>query len=491
MKILLINPPYRRLMGIGSAYFPIGLGYIASVLEQAGYQVKIYNGEVPRSDDEQKRKHKGGDFNHIMMAHENYLKNLDNDDFFVWQEFKKSFDEFQPDAVGITARTPMLKSAMKVARLVKIWNKDCKIIWGGSHPTIAPDEIMALPEADFIVYGEGEETAVELINALQNKINDYSQIKGVYYKNASGEIMKNSAREYIGDLDILPMPGRHLVFSEDLYVSGVYADLMGSRGCPFLCTYCSAQSLWGKQVRYRSVDNIIEELKVLKNKYNCEYIRFIDDNLMLKREWIEKLCEKIVAENLNIKWGCLGRANLIDEKLLKLMIRAGCYRVDIGVESGSPRVLKEMKKNIDLADVLKVDQLFDKYGIDWTAFFIVGFPYETMDDLKTTASFMNKINPYRLVLSSFTPYPATEDYERTKEMGMLPDLIDWGLFDHNSPNNFFMKYVNHEEYRKFFIELSDWVSLRNTHRIRGRESYYLRHPASLLRKGVKFIRKRI
>lgn len=491
MRILLINPPYRRLMGVGSAYFPIGLGYIAAVLERAGYQVKIYNGEAPRGENERAHKHKGGDFSHIILAHQDYLKNLEDDNFFVWQEFKKSFNEFKPDIVGITARTPMLKSAMKVACLIKAWNKDCKIIWGGSHPTVAPDEIMALPETDFIVYGEGEETALELVNFLKKGIGDYSAIKGIYYKNAGGQTIKNSPRSYIEKLDTLPLPARHLVFSEDLYTPGAYADLAGSRGCPFLCTYCSAQSLWSRQVRYRSGDNIIEELKILKNQYQCEFIRFIDDNLMLKREWLEELCEKIILEDLHIKWGCLGRANLINEKLLKLMVKAGCYRLDIGVESGSPRVLKEMKKNIILADVLKADKLFDKYGIDWTAFFITGFPYETMDDLKMTANFMKKINPYRLVLSNFTPYPGTEDYERAKELGALSGAIDWGLFDHNSPNNFFMKYVNREEYQKFFTELSDWASFRNTHRIRGHEEYYFKHPVSLLRKIVKFIKKRL
>jgi radical SAM superfamily enzyme YgiQ (UPF0313 family) len=135
--------------------------------------------------------------------------------------------------------------------------------------------------------------------------------------------------------------------------------------------------------------------------------------------------------------------------------------------------------------------LLDKYGIDWTAFFITGFPYETMDDLQMTADFMKKINPYRLVLSNFTPYPGTEDYERAKELGVLPVNIDWGLYDHNSPNNFFMKNVNREAYQNFFNKLSDYVSLRNTHRIRGREFYYLKNPISLLRKIIRFVAKRI
>ncbi len=173
------------------------------------------------------------------------------------------------------------------------------------------------------------------------------------------------------------------------------------------------------------------------------------------------------------------------------MVKAGCYRIDIGVESGSSKILKMMKKEIKLDDVLRVDRLFDKYGIDWTDFFITGFPYETMEDLRMTADFMKRINPYRLVLSNFTPYPGTEDYERAKELGVLPTNIDWGLYDHNSPNNFFMKNVGRDEYQKFFNDLSNYVSLRNTHRIKGKELYYLKNPISLLRKIIRFVEKRI
>ena len=503
----MVNPPYRRLMGVGSPYFPIGLGYLAAVLEKAGYEVKIYNGEVsrssmphdmPRGEEKSRYPHKGGDFSAIMSAHQLYLKNLEDKDFFVWQEFKKSLAEFNPDLVGITARTPMLNSAIKAGQLIKEWKKSCPIVWGGSHPTIMSEEIISRPEADFLVYGEGECSLLDLVRAIEGGQKDYSNARGIYYKDSNGGVIKNEPREYIKNLDELPLPARHLVFKDDLYVPGAYADLMGSRGCPFLCTYCSAQSMWGRQLRYRSVADVIKEIKVLKNDYHCEIIRFIDDNLTLDRQWLEDLCQAIIDEKIDIKWGCLSRVNLIDENILKLMIKAGCYRIDIGVESGSPRILKMMKKEIKLADVLRADKLFDKYGIDWTAFFITGFPYETTEDLKMTADFMKQINPYRLVLSNFTPYPGTEDYERAEELGVLPfdfargkPQIDWGLYDHNSPNNFFMKNVGREEYYDFFNRLSDYVSLRNTHRIRGRELYYLKNPVSLLRKVARFVEKRI
>lgn len=491
MKILLINPPYRRLMRVGSAYFPLGLGYLAAILEKSGYEVKIYNGEVPRDEEKNCRKHKGGDFSSIMSSHQRYLRNLEDKDFFVWHEFRKSLADFCPDLVGISARTPMFKSAVEIAKIVKDWRSDCPIVWGGSHPTIMPEEVLSLPEADFLVCGEGERTLLDLVRALEEGKKDFLEIRGLSYKNQEGKIIKNLSRDYIHDLDELPMPARHLIFREDFYAPGTYGDLMASRGCPFFCTYCSAQSLWGRKMRYRSIASIIKELKILKNNYQCEIIRFIDDNLTLERTYIEELCHSLIVEKLNIKWGCLSRVNLIDEKLLKLMTEAGCYRVDIGVESGSPRILEIIKKNINLRDVLRVDKLFNKYDIAWTAFFITGFPYETMDDLKATADFMKEIDPYRLVLSNFTPYPGTEDYERANELGVLPKEIDWGLFDHNSPNNFFMKYVGREEYQNFFNQLSDWVSLRNTHRIRGKELYYLKHPFSLLRKITKFIKKRI
>lgn len=491
MKILLVNPPYRRLRRIGAVYFPIGLGYLAAVLEKDGHEVKIYNGEVPRSEEEFKENtnYRGGDFSRIMSSHQTYLKNLEDDDFFVWRQFKESLNKFKPDLVGVSVRTPMFNSAKKISRLVKEWNKNCPVVWGGSHPTIMPEETMKTEEVDFLVYGEGEETILDLVKIIGER-GDFSKIAGIYYKDKNGKIIKNPAREYIKDLNKLPFPARHLVFEEDLYAEGVFSDLMGSRGCPFFCTYCSAHSLWGRNVRFRTIPNIIEEIKVMKGRYLSDYLRFMDDTFTMKRQWAEELCHALIKEKLNIEWGCLTRVNLVDESLLKLMVKAGCRRIDIGVESGSPRILKIMKKNITLDDVLAGDRLFAKYNIAWTAFFITGFPYETMDDLKATESFMKKINPYRIVLSNFTPYPGTEDYDRAKEAGVLPREIDWGLLDHNSPDNFFMKNVGREEYREFFRKLSEYVSLRNTHKIRGKEMYYLNHPVSFFRKVKKFVKSR-
>ncbi len=491
MKILLINPPYRRLRRVGSVYFPIGLGYLAGVLEKAGYEVKIYNGEVPRAKDEQKKnKYKGGDFSHIMFSHQEYIKNLEDDNFFVWQEFKKSLNDFKPDLVGVSVRTPMLGSAEKISRFVKEWNKNCFVVWGGSHSTIMPEESLKNSNIDYLVSGEGENVLLDLVKTLENS-GDVSKVKGLYYKNNQAEIIKNSCTKFIQNLDEVPFPARHLVFEEDLYPEGSMQDVMGSRGCPFLCSYCSAQSSWGRKGRFRSIKNIIEEVKILRDKYGCDYLRFMDDTITIKRDWIEELCREMIKQKIGVKWACLTRVDRIDEKLLKLMIKAGCYRVDVGVESGSPRILKKLKKGITLEQVKKSDRLFNKYGIDWTAFFITGLPYETKEDLQATAKFMKVINPYRMVLSNFTPYPATKDYERTKTLGMLPDKIDWSLLDHNSPDNFFMKHVDRGYYQKFFQELSDYVSMRNTHRIRGREIYYLKHPIDFLRKVKEFIKKRI
>ncbi len=491
MKILLVNPPYRRLGGVGSVYFPLGLGYLAAVLERGNYEVKIYNGEAPRSREEydEIKNYKGGDFSGIMSHHEKYLKNLKDDNFFVWQQFKKSLNDFKPDIVGILVRTPMLISALKISRLVKEWNKNCIIVWGGPHATIMPEESMRQPEVDFLAYGEGEKTLLELVKTIESG-GDFSGINGIYYKKEKGEIVRNQPREYLKNLNDLPFPGRHLVFDEDYYPEGSMPDLMGSRGCPFSCSYCSAYSLWGRNVRFRSVPNVIEEVKVLRDRYNCTTIHFVDDSFTCNPAWVKELCEALIREKLDVKWGCLTRVNLINDELLKIMVEAGCYRADVGVESGSPRILKMMRKGITLEDVLRGDRLFDKYGIGWTAFFITGFPYETIEDLKATESFMKKINPYRIVLNNFTPYPATEDYERAKELGVLPKNMDWSHFSHHSPDNFFMKNMSEKEYREFFRKLSEYVSLRNTHKIRGREMYYLNHPISFFRKVKKFVQTR-
>jgi len=223
MRILLVNPPYRRLRGVGAFYFPIGLGYLASVLEKSGHEVRIYNGEVPRDKQEyEANKYKGGDFSRIMSAHHDYLKNLQDDNFFVWQQFKNSLNDFNPELVGVSVRTPMFASAVKINQLVKQWNDSCQIIWGGSHSSIMPEEVMKLPEVDFLVYGEGEKTLLELVDTIE-KNGDFSHVRGIYYK-VNSKFVKNPPREYIENLDELPFPGRHLVFKEDLYSPTAFSD---------------------------------------------------------------------------------------------------------------------------------------------------------------------------------------------------------------------------------------------------------------------------
>lgn len=415
MKILLIRPPMTLLKNeIKSVVFPLGLGYIAAALEKNGFEVQVLDAIIL-------------DQNKNIVRNDMIHLGLD------WPELYREIERIAPDVVGISCLfSSQSGNAYKVAELVKQFNPNLPIIMGGAHPSSVPEEVLANPNVDFVVLGEGEATMVKLLNHMTD-ITGLKQIKGIGFKH-NKKIIINSEREFIENIDDISLPARHL-FPMELYLNsemGHGADLMRkpivsmitSRGCPYNCVYCSVHTVWGRKFRARSPKNVVDEIELLVKQYGVREIHFEDDNLTLKRERMIDICKEIVARNLDIKWTTPNGVAIwtLDKEVLTWMKKAGCYKLCFGIESGDPETQKFIRKSIPLDKCKEIVREANKLGI-WThGFFIIGFPFEDQTSINNT---LNYAIDSDLDFASFflaTPYPKTDLYAIMNENGMIGHL---------------------------------------------------------------------
>lgn len=395
MNILLINPYLIRPEGsfrkrTQSCLPSLGLGYIAAVLEKEGMKVRIVDTQAEG------------------ITLEEFAKMVRNE---------KNRYEF----IGITAVSSTVNTALEIARICKQVCTKNKIVLGGVHATVLPEEVLASEFVDYVIRGEGEYTFFEL---AQGKKED--EILGLSYKR-NGSIVHNLLREPIGDLNALPFPAYHLMpMKKYRPTPGLYKRLpgigiIGSRGCPFKCTYCASQSIWGggKKVRFRSAENILEEIKLLIRNYGMKEFFFHDDMFTARKSLVSTLCEKIIRESIDITWVCMSRVDGIDEDILRTMRTAGCHQICFGVESADEQILKNIQKKISLEQVKKAVALAKKVGIDVRTSFMLGNPGETEETLEKTIDFALKLNPTIASFNITTPYPGTELRRWAKENGYL------------------------------------------------------------------------
>jgi radical SAM superfamily enzyme YgiQ (UPF0313 family) len=266
--------------------------------------------------------------------------------------------------------------------------------------------------------------------------------------------------------------------------------LITSRGCPYECRYCSAKSIWTRRVRNRSIRNIIEEIKEIVQKFKLDRLYFWDDSFTVDRKKIINLCCSIKKEFNGISWGCTSRTDLLDEELLMAMKDSGCTGIDVGIESGSERVLKQINKGIDLQNALKVVKLIRKHGINCGAFFMIGFPEENEEDILATKNFIKKLKASSICLSIFTPYPGTGLYDKAKSLNIISGDFSWDKFDHQSPENFFMKGVEKEKFKKLVNQMVRTVDKYNyKEKIKFYTRSFFQNPGKFVFKVYRRIKK--
>lgn len=426
MNILLIDPPFKRFTGYLNMYYPIGLSYLASSLDNTKYNISIYDVDGAK---------KGAilDFSDEYRRLEFYREGINDSDHAVWNEIKSVLNLFQPDVVGITSITTKFGSVLRTANIVKKWRSNCWVIAGGPHATLLPDQVMSCNDIDIVVRGEGEETFPELMSAIDSN-SRLDSIAGISFR-ANNSIVHNPDRPPILILDNINMPARHLLINKTNYSSEDMGVIMASRGCPFNCSYCC--HIWGKKVRARSVDSVISEILFVQKEYGTKQFDFKDDSFTVNRNRTIELCRQIISKGININWGCTTRADLLDEELLFNMKAAGCNIVKIGIETGSERILKETSKGVTFEDMKKAANLLNRHKIFWSAYFMMGLPTETEMDIDKTYQFMKDINPYYSGLGIYNPFPKTVLFDQGVKMGLLHDQVELEHYFKVNPKDYF------------------------------------------------------
>jgi len=401
MKILLIQTPAKVMRYTYGP--PLGLGYLASCAEKKGHTVKIVETNILN---------------------------------YKLRHIKKEIKNFNPDIVGISATTQHIREALTIAKISKKINPDCPTILGGTHPTFRSKELLEKnPYVDIIVRGEGEETFVELLENIGKK--DLRGVKGISFK-IDGKVIENENRKLIEDIDSIPFPAYHL-FSMDKYRTTLrdmgifgepgqrYGAVLTSRGCPFNCIFCTNTLIGGKKWRGRSPENVIEEIKLLKDKYKCGVIEFLDSTFTIDKKRAIRICQLINEEGIDIKLLVQTRVDLFDEDIALALKKAGCVMILFGFESGVQKTLDYLNKGFKLEDSERAVKIAKAAGFHPAGFFIVGVPGETKIMVDKTIAFAKKLDLKYTGFTLFTPYPGTKVYDFAKENNLLL-TEDWSKY---------------------------------------------------------------
>jgi len=409
MKVLLVRPvtPEKVVLNVVP---PMGLGYLASSLKNSGIAVDIL--------DCVQRK-------------------------YSYSQFTGFVKGYKPDVVGFTSFSHDIPSVERSIGIVK--GIDSKIVTfvGGPHPSARPENIWDdYPGADYGFRGECE-TGFRKITEYLSRVDEpwnkgqldegiLQSVPGLIWRNG-GKVYCNN-QEFPKDLDTIDFPGWELIDLKGyqsapqgvIFKKQPVAPMIITRGCPFLCTFCAGYNITGRKLRYRTIENVMKEMYLLYNKYNVREIHILDDNFTLDKEFVRKFCKELIGRRLDINWCCPNglRLDSLDRDILVLMREAGCYYISIGIESGSQRVLDMMKKKLKLSEIKKQVDMVRSVGLDVNGFFILGYPGETIDEIKQTIAFARELDLSRAAFYNFLPLPGTSVYEDLLEGCKIKNL-DW------------------------------------------------------------------
>lgn len=405
-KVLLVAPPAFTFKGSRdiNPLPPMGLGYLASILEGMGIEVKILDCLIHGWD-------------HKEEVNENIIRVGLSD-----TEIEDQITSFSPDMVGVNCQfSRQYKIYHKIFSLAKKVNQNCIVLAGGAHTSVCPEEVLNDPNCDFVLIGEAEKSLENLVLAL-NRDAEFNQIDGLGWK-YNGTVNINHKKNMISELDSIPFPAYHLMeldkyfgidASHGIRHKDRFSPIITSRGCPAKCTFCSAHRVWGNLNRLRSVDNVIEEMKLLKNVYNIEELMFEDDNVSANPKRAKELFRRMIDEKFNFIWDTpngIGAWSM-DEEMIDLMKQSGCVKLNFPVESGSQRVLTNIiRKPLNLEKVKRLTEYCQKIGLDYSMFLVIGLPGEKKSEMWESYKFAGACKCYNPHISVATPYPGTKLYE--------------------------------------------------------------------------------
>ncbi len=382
MKVLLVNCPIRERAPPYT--LNLGLGYLTAVLRKANHEVEMLDINGYRYDRDQ---------------------------------VEENIKELNFDMVCTGGIITMYKYLKFLTAALKKYHPEKPIVLGGNIADEIPHLLFKHTKADVLMLGETEVTICELADALE-KNTPIKNVDGLAYME-NGSITYTATRELIDNIDSIPFPEYDL-FPVETYMANYkeisknyrVIPMIITRGCPFVCKFCY-HSFMNKKARFRSADNIIAEMKIMKEKYKINGIQFYDDLFLLNRKIVEELCEKMIGEKLNLKWHCLTRLEFIDEKLILKMRKAGCFSISYGIESGSQTILDNMKKGINIQKAKELYKRIKSLGLKSAGTLMVGYPGENMKTIRESVDFCKEVGlPAQFFFA--TPFPGTPLWEEWK-----------------------------------------------------------------------------
>ena len=399
MQVTLVNPPYPPGAHQHPPFMPLGLGYLAAVLDKKGYDVNVIDCQAL----------------HLTLS-----------------DVEKELGKRKPDIVGLTSTTLTYKSALNIIKVAKDVLPDCLTIIGGSHATFWDEEALnECQQLDIIVRGEGETTLLEIVKKVENG-KSFHDVVGTTCRKGD-DVIKNPDRPHIEDLESLPYPAFHLWPIEHFKKYGkIIFPVMTSRGCTFWCDFCSAVRMFGRKYRMRSPQKVVDELEFLYKKYGEDQYTFYDDAFTVDQSRTEEICNEILKRGLKIKWDCETRVDMVTKDLLQKMKDAGCIAVWFGVEAGSEQVIKAMGKGISLTQTFNAFKWANEVGLMTVASIILGFPGETRETAMESINLLKRIKSDEIGVYIATPYPGTPMYDYVKKMGWIK-ITDFNKYDTATP----------------------------------------------------------
>jgi radical SAM superfamily enzyme YgiQ (UPF0313 family) len=393
MKVAIVAPPYPLEECPAP---PLGITYVAAAFEASGADVRIWDYVVSR-----------------------YSK----------EKLQIELERFKPDVVGATSVTMNFHAAADIIKSVKEYDPSIITIMGGPHVTFdAANTLARNPEVDLIVMGEGEETITELMSISMDE-RQWPDVRGIAFRH-DGRIADTGARDFIKEIDSIPMPARHLLSHSRYQALGYPVSIITGRGCPHNCIFCLGRKMVGKKVRRRRASLIADEIENILS-YGWTRINFADDLFTSSKQKVRDVCGEIKKRGLKFTWSAFGRVDSVDMEILRLMRDVGCDSISFGVESGNSEMLKRIRKGITLEKVRHAVQMCRAADIIAHASFMAGLPGESPESLKETEEFASSLN----ILYGYhflAPFPGTTLREEIGRYDLEILTQDWNRYDANS-----------------------------------------------------------
>lgn len=425
IDVLLINAPtsrgYKRELADAVSMPPLGLLYLASHLEKTGYSVKVIDMSV---------------------------------EFYKKEDFIELLREMRPKVVGISTFVESWSPLKVLAEIIKNTLTDVAIVGGGACATFCYEQLLKESKFDYVVFGEGEFAIADLCDSVVRNKMDIKQVKGISFL-VDEVVYITKPKERIKDLDQLEIPDRSLI---DLKKYIYPITISTSRGCPGDCIFCSSRSFWGKEIRFRSPENILKEILQVEKEYNMNMFFIIDDTFTIRTKRSMEFCDLLEATGKKFIWGCESRADVASEELLQRLYDAGCRKIQFGMESGNNDILKNIGKHVTVEQIEDAVKIASKIGFNINVSFILGHPFDTHETVLQTINFALKLkNEYNANVfgSILTPYPGTKINYNAEEYGVqiLTKKLDKFTMDNAIINTRYLTAYNLREYHQRFVDV--------------------------------------